>query len=148
MLNTKISLYIPGVHKITATLARHLSWGLGQKDNFELLLPILYYESFSTRVQHIWTVCFLEESGNFFLSLGNLQELLKSTNQLNLPEKGIWRQRIWYRKDLEHLAIPREKSGQIHLDILLAPTGALIVIVCYYRSKASFWDFKHFCQYT
>ena len=30
---------------------------------------------------------------------------------------------------------------------LLAPTGALIVMMCYYRSTATFPDFEHFCQY-
>ena len=29
----------------------------------------------------------------------------------------------------------------------LAPTGALIGIECYYKSAATFWDFKHFCRY-
>ena len=45
-----------------------------------------------------------------FRNLGNLQELLKSTNQLNLPEKGIWRQQIWNRKDLERLTKRVNKS--------------------------------------
>ena len=79
------------------------------------------------------------KAGNFFSFKGATNLSSKDSGCEVTPRRGWGASSRWI-----------VGSFMFSLLLLLAPTGALIVIVCYYwsaRRQATFSDFEHFCQY-
>ena len=106
------------------------------------LASLFCYNKYSkSELSYIWNITFQRERK--IQKFCNLQRLHWLHSQY-LPTLTKIRQKLWGIYSFWFLEAWKQNTTT-----LLAPTGALIVAVVYYRSatQATFWNFEHFCQY-